>query len=54
MFNSREPSTGVGDDPPSLNGVLPTLIVRLITIIIRSVKKPAAAAAAHSTQGSRD
>jgi hypothetical protein len=37
-----------------LNGVLPTLIVRLITIIIRSVKKPAAAAAAHSTQGSRD
>ena len=37
-----------------LNGLLPTLIVPLITIIIRSLKKPAAAAAAHSTQGSKD
>jgi membrane protein implicated in regulation of membrane protease activity len=33
-----------------LNDVLPTLIVPLITIIIRSLKKPAAAAAAHSPE----
>ena len=37
-----------------LNGVLPTLIVPPITIIIQSLKKPAAAAAAHSTQASKD
>jgi hypothetical protein len=34
--------------------VLPTLIVPLITIIIWSFKESAAAAAAHSTQGSKD
>ena len=41
MFNSSEPGTGVGNGPPSPERrVLPTLIVPLITIIIRSLKKP--------------
>ena len=30
------------------------MVAPLITIIIQSLKKPAAAAAAHSTQGSKD
>ena len=54
MFNLASQAQVSGMIHHRLNGVLPTLVAPLITIIIQSLKKPAAAAAAHSTQASKD